>query len=85
MFFGADSAAYTGVVDDFAPTAKPRKNRAMSRLGQLFAAAIHIPVMKDMTHEIKIVPRRPKYLFSGALDQHPMRAEQRYGAPLRRP
>jgi hypothetical protein len=65
------------VVDDFAPTAKPRKKRAMSRLGQLFAAAIPIPVMNEMMQEMKIVPRRPKYLLRGAFDQHPMTAEQR--------
>jgi hypothetical protein len=35
MFLGADSAAYTGVVDDLAPTAKPRAKRAINRLTQL--------------------------------------------------
>lgn len=77
MVLGADSAAYTGVVDDFAPTAKPRKKRAMRRLYQLFAAAIQIPVMNEMIHEMKMVPRRPKYLLSGALDQHPRSAEHK--------
>jgi hypothetical protein len=60
IVFGADSAAYTGVVDDLAPTANPRKNRATRRFGQLSAAAIQIPVMKEMMQEMKIVPRRPK-------------------------
>lgn len=35
MVLGADSAAYTGVVDDFAPTAKPSAKRAINRLTQL--------------------------------------------------
>lgn len=35
MFLGADSAAYTGVVDDLAPTAKPSAKRAISRFTQL--------------------------------------------------
>lgn len=79
MVFGADSAAYTGVVDDFAPTAKPNAKRDIRRLTQLrevsnrplrvsvfanitylLAAAIQIPVMKEIIHEIKMVPRRPK-------------------------
>jgi hypothetical protein len=83
--FGADSAAYTGVVEDFAPTAKPSANRAMRRLYQLSAAAIQNPVTKDTKQETKMVPRRPIQLFSGALVQQPMSAEQRYGAPFRSP
>ena len=35
IVFGVDSAAYTGVVLDLAPTAKPRKNRAMRRFANL--------------------------------------------------
>jgi hypothetical protein len=46
---------------DLAPTAKPRAKRAMRRLTQLFAAAIQTPVMALMAHEMKMVPRRPKY------------------------
>lgn len=49
------------------------------------AAAIQKPVTTEMKQEMKMVPRRPKYLFKGALVQHPIRAEQAYGAPLRRP
>lgn len=49
------------------------------------AAAIQKPVTTETKQEIKIVPRRPKNLFRGALVQHPIRAEQAYGAPLRRP
>ena len=81
IVLGADSAAYTGVVDDFAPTANPRANLAISRLYQESAAAIQKPVTKEMKQEMNIVPRRPNILFNGALVQHPMRAEQRYGAP----
>lgn len=85
MVFGADSAAKTGVVLDFAPTAKPRAKRASSKFHQVLAAAIQNPVANEMKHEMKMVPRRPKYLFKGAFVQHPMSAEQRYGAPLRSP
>jgi hypothetical protein len=60
MFLGADSAAYTGVVDDFAPTAKPSAKRAINRLTQLLAAAIQMPVMNEIMQEMNIVPRRPK-------------------------
>jgi hypothetical protein len=77
MVFGAHSAAYTGVVLDLAPTAKPRANRAISRLTHVLAAAIQIPVTKEMKQEMKIVPLRPKSLFSGALVQQPIKAEQR--------
>jgi hypothetical protein len=35
IVLGADSAAYTGVVDDLAPTAKPSAKRAINRLTQL--------------------------------------------------
>ena len=65
------------MVDDLAPTANPRKKRAMSKLYQLFAAAIQMPVMNEMIQEMKMVPRRPKYLLRGALDQQPINAEQR--------
>jgi len=49
----------------------------MSKLYQLFAAAIQMPVMNEMIQEMKMVPRRPKYLLRGALDQQPINAEQR--------
>lgn len=41
------------------------------------AAAIQKPVTTDMKHEMKIVPRRPVYLFKMGELQHPTRAEQR--------
>lgn len=85
IVLGAHSAAYTGVVLDFAPTAKPRANRAIKRLTHEFAAAIQIPVTNEIKQEMKMVPRLPKSLFSGAFVQQPMRAEQRYGAPLSKP
>ncbi|KAI1029580.1 hypothetical protein LB503_008169 [Fusarium chuoi] len=74
--FGAHSAAYTGVVLDLAPTASPRVKRAMIRHIQLLAAACHIPVTKAKRQEKAMVSRRPKYLFRGALSQHPMRAAE---------
>jgi hypothetical protein len=49
----------------------------MSRLYQLSAAAIQNEAAKEMKQEIKIVPRRPKYLLSGALVQQPIKHEQR--------
>ena len=70
----------------------------------MFAAAIQMPVIAEMAHEMKIVPRRPKNFceasqpwvmltvflnsrltFNGALDQQPIKAEHKYGAPLIRP
>lgn len=74
---GALSALYTGVVLDLAPTANPRTKRAMSRLYHVSAAAIQKPVTTLMKQEMKIVPRRPNSLLSGAFVQHPIRAEQR--------
>jgi hypothetical protein len=85
IVFGAHSAAYTGVVEDLAPTANPRANRAMSKLYQESAAAIQNPVTNEMKHEMKMVPRRPKRLFRGAFIQQPINALQRYGAPLSKP
>lgn len=35
IVLGTDSAEYTGVVDDLAPTANPRKNRAIRRFAKL--------------------------------------------------
>lgn len=75
IVFGALSAAYTGVVEDLAPTANPSANRAMSRLYHESATAIQIPVTNEMKHEMKMVPRRPKNLFRGALVQQPIKAE----------
>ena len=74
---GAHSELKTGVVDDFAPTANPKQNRAMRRFGQDLATAIQIPVTKETKQEMKMVPLLPNHLFSGAFVQHPMRAEQR--------
>lgn len=49
------------------------------------ATAIQKPETTETKQEMKMVPRRPKNLFKGAFVQHPIRAEQAYGAPLRRP
>lgn len=85
IVLGAHSAAYTGVVLDFAPTAKPSANRARSRFHHELATAIQIPVTKEKKQDTEMDPRRPKYPLSGALVQQPMTAEQSYGPPLRRP
>lgn len=49
------------------------------------ATAIQKPVTTDMKHEMKIVNLRPPILFRIGFVQHPMSAEQRYGAPFIRP
>lgn len=85
MMAGEHSAPYTGVVVDLAPTAKPRRNRASSRFHQVCAAAIQKDEAKDMKHEMKMHPRRPNQRFRGAVVQHPISAEHKYGAPLRSP
>jgi len=43
----------------------------------VLAAAIQKLVMKEMTQEMKMVPRRPKALLRGAFIQQPIRHEQR--------
>lgn len=49
----------------------------MRRFHQVLAAAIQNEDMKEMVHEMKMVPLRPKRLLSGAFVQQPMRQEQR--------
>ena len=48
------------MVDDLAPTARPRAKRAISKLGQEPAAAIQIEAVIETKQEKKMVPRRPK-------------------------
>lgn len=51
MVFGADSAAYTGVVLLFAPTAKPRAKRAINRLIQLVG---HVRIQQNAMLKLKL-------------------------------
>lgn len=49
----------------------------ISYRSHLSAAAIQNPVAKEIKHDIKMVPRRPKSLLRGAFVQQPSSAEQR--------
>ena len=46
--------------------------RAMNRCHQVLVRPCQIHVMNEMKAEMKIVPRRPKYLFMGAETQQPI-------------
>ena len=48
-----------------------------NKTAYVLAAAIQKLVMKEMTQEMKMVPRRPKALLRGAFIQQPIRHEQR--------
>jgi hypothetical protein len=85
MVLGVHSAEYTGVVLDLAPTAKPSMRRAASKLPKDRAAAIQKPVATDTAQDRKMVNRRPPILLRNGFVQHPISAEQRYGAPFIRP
>lgn len=82
---GAHSAQYTGIVLDLAPMPRPRTNRAAKRLPQELTTPSQIDAAAAMKQEMKIVPRRPKYLFIGSFNQHPSTAQARYGAATARP
>lgn len=59
IVFGADSAAYTGVVDDFAPTAKPSINRAMRRFTPTYVSVYTTCVfLSDGTYSSHKPPSR---------------------------
>ena len=77
MGAGAHSAAYTGTVVDFDPMPRPSTNLDMKRLTQLLATPSQIDAMAAIKQEMKIVPRRPHKLFSGAVSQHPSTAHAR--------
>lgn len=61
MVFGADSAAYTGVVDDFAPTANPRAKRANRRFHQLEGVSlIWLTTAEQIEENSRVSSRHPK-------------------------
>jgi hypothetical protein len=74
MDLGAHSAAYTGVVLDLAPTARPRTRRLLRKHFQFGDAACQNAVKHAKKHEKTIVPRRPYRWFNGAFSQQPINA-----------
>lgn len=82
---GAHSAAKIGVVADLGPIPNPRKKRAMNMWYHVFANACQKQAAAEIKQEMKMVPRRPKRRFMGSVSQHPIRAQQRYGAELQSP
>ncbi len=75
MSGGEHSAAYTGTVVDFEPIPRPRTNRARNMLTHELQTPSHTEATAAMKQEMKIVPRRPNRLFSGAVSQHPNMAQ----------
>ena len=60
IVLGAHSAAYTGVVLDFAPTANPRANRAINKLIQLQIPLVCIHQPRSLKHTCLLRPSRKK-------------------------
>lgn len=60
MVFGVHSAEYTGVVLDFAPTAKPRAKRAIKRLYQLWRRVSYVVKRAAMGGCSRIRDRHPE-------------------------
>lgn len=75
----------TNTVVDLDPIPRPRTKRAMKRFGQLFATPSHTDATAATKQDRKIVPRRPRYLFSGSVSQQPKTAQAKYGAPTMSP
>ena len=50
----------------------------MNRCHHVLVKPCQKQVMKEMKAEIKMVPRRPKYLFSGVESQQPITPQQSY-------
>lgn len=63
-----------GMTDAFAPIPIPSKIRVMKSSHQLLLKADPMTENKQKIPDTKIVPRRPKKLFSGSDSQQPRRA-----------
>ncbi len=77
MFAGTHSAEYMGIVALFGPIPKPRKNLAMNKCHHVEAKACQMHVALDSMHVRKIVPRLPRNLFIGSVNQHPRTAQHK--------
>lgn len=78
MIGGAHSAAYTGTVADLGPTPNPRKKRAMKRCHHVLVTPCQIQVANEKNALMKMVPRRPKRLLSGAETQQLTRPQHNW-------
>ena len=77
---GVVSAAYMGTVADLGPIPKPKKNLAMNMCHQVFTNPCQKQANAEIKQVMKMVPLRPKRLLNGTVNQHPMKAQHRYGA-----
>jgi hypothetical protein len=71
---GAVSAAYTGVVLDMTPTARPSNMREKMKTGRVGDTAWKMAVRKAKKQPNARVPRRPKLLLRNKLRAGPLRA-----------
>lgn len=55
---------------------KLRMNQAMNKCYYVFGRPCQMQAINEVIVEIRIVPRRAKYLFIGVQSQHPMGPEQ---------
>ena len=78
MTAGAHSAAYTGTVVDLGPMPKPRMRRATKRCCQELVTPCQMQVANEMNAVRQMVPRRPKYWFSGCVNQHEITPQHSY-------
>lgn len=69
-----------GTVADLGPIPKPRKNLAMNICHQVFTNPCQKQARAENKQVMKMVPRRPKILLKGTVNQHPIVAQHKYGA-----
>ena len=77
MAGGEVSAAYIGTVADLGPIPSPRKKRAMNMCHHVLTNPCQKQASAENTQVKKIVPRRPKRLLKGVVNQHLTKAQQR--------
>lgn len=52
---------------------------------QVFAKPCQKQAVAEKRQVMKIVPRRPKILLKGTVNQHPIKAQHKYGAEFKSP
>lgn len=82
---GVDSAAKIGTVADFGPIPSPKKNLATNMCHQAFTKPCQKQAVAEYKQVMKMVPRLPKILLNGTVNQHPIKAQHKYGAEFKRP
>lgn len=60
-------------------------SRLWESVTDVFVKACQKHARAEITQAMKTVPRRPKTLFMGSVNQQPINAQQRYGAEFTKP